>query len=157
MVYRDPGDQDEGDLVSGTRVCKACGLRKPMDEFHWAKRKTCRRRKCKECTENERRTRRSADPAKTARDERRWYLNRRYGLTPDKFNELYQDQRGLCAICQRPLGDSLHVDHDHSCCPGEVNTCGFCIRGLLCMNCNTGLGKFHDSRELLLRAVKYLG
>ena len=41
----------------------------------------------------------------------------------------------------------LTVDHNH-----ETNT----IRGLLCSNCNTGLGMFSDNPELLIAAAEYL-
>ena len=51
----------------------------------------------------------------------------------------------MCAICQRP--DPEHVDHDHE--SGEV-------RGILCFNCNGGLGQFRDDATALLRAAEYL-
>jgi hypothetical protein len=61
---------------------------------------------------------------------------------------------GLCSICQRFM-DIIHVDHDHSCCPGAM-TCGNCVRGLLCPRCNFGIGYFKDDLELLESAVSYL-
>jgi hypothetical protein len=45
------------------------------------------------------------------------------------------------------------VDHDHTCCPGEY-TCGKCVRGLLCDDCNK---KLHDSPAWHFRAIEYLG
>lgn len=55
------------------------------------------------------------------------------------------EQDGLCAICvQRP---AEHVDHTHA--TGAV-------RGLLCFNCNGGLGQFRDDSELLDLAIDYL-
>jgi hypothetical protein len=50
----------------------------------------------------------------------------------------------------------LAVDHDHNCCPSK-KTCGKCIRGLLCMDCNRGLGYFRDDTARLDRAISYLG
>lgn len=61
-----------------------------------------------------------------------------------------------CEICGRALADSqINVDHDHSCCPGQ-QTCGLCLRGLLCRSCNRGLGSFGDSIELVEGALRYL-
>ncbi|MGA4543566.1 endonuclease VII domain-containing protein [Uniformispora flossi] len=54
-------------------------------------------------------------------------------------------QFGICPICLRPRPE--HVDHDHS--SGEV-------RGVLCFNCNSGLGQFKDRPDLLRRAAAYL-
>lgn len=40
----------------------------------------------------------------------------------------------------------LAVDHDHDCCPG-VRSCGLCVRGLLCMQCNAAAGLLGDEPE----------
>jgi Recombination endonuclease VII len=79
-----------------------------------------------------------------------------YGVTPEDYTRRNKEQRNLCAICgkkerrihyktQKP--QSLSVDHDHR--SGKV-------RGLLCSDCNIGLGMFQDDLTLLLKAVKYL-
>jgi hypothetical protein len=47
------------------------------------------------------------------------------------------------------------IDHDHSCCD-SVKTCGRCVRGILCVNCNAGLGNFDDNADLLVLAIEYL-
>ncbi|MDQ3714717.1 MAG: endonuclease VII domain-containing protein [Actinomycetota bacterium] len=54
-------------------------------------------------------------------------------------------QDGLCAVCQ--MAPAGHVDHDHD--TGKV-------RGLLCFNCNGGLGQFKDRIDILAAAVDYL-
>ena len=72
------------------------------------------------------------------------HLLRKYGLTLEMYNELLAAQGGVCAYCgtSDPGGrGAFHVDHDHSCCPGE-KTCGECINGLLCSTCNIGLGHY---------------
>ena len=56
------------------------------------------------------------------------------------------EQDGLCAICREAPAE--HVDHDH-----ETER----VRGLLCFNCNGALGQFRDRRDLMLRAIAYLG
>ena len=85
------------------------------------------------------------------------YLKRIYNITPEDYNRLLTEQHGVCAICIRPPkeGTFLKVDHDHQCCPGE-KSCGKCIRGLLCSNCNAGLGFFKDSYINLNMAIDYL-
>jgi Recombination endonuclease VII len=75
----------------------------------------------------------------------------KYGLSKAKYEKLLTKQRGVCAICLRPPSERkygrLHVDHDH-----KTNK----IRGLLCYNCNHGLGLFKDNRQNLYRAANYL-
>lgn len=85
------------------------------------------------------------NPEKVAAQRRR----RNYGISDLEFNELLVKQGGLCAICKKEsVGKkTLDVDHDHD--TGE-------IRGLLCFHCNTGLGHFRDSAELLQAAKDYL-
>lgn len=94
------------------------------------------------------------------------YLNNRkaalksmYKMTPEEYVEMLDSQGGRCAICgTTDSGYKLNtfaVDHDHACCPGKY-TCGQCIRGLLCRNCNNGLGMFQDSQDYLRSATMYL-
>lgn len=76
-------------------------------------------------------------------------LRRKFGITPEDAAALLEKQGGVCGICGGPpVGRSrYHVDHDHK---------SGAIRGLLCGKCNTGLGQFNDSPELLHRAAAYL-
>lgn len=73
-----------------------------------------------------------------------------YGISPEQHELL---SRNGCNICGSSEG--LEVDHDHSCCPGR-KSCGKCIRGVLCYNHNSGLGKFQDDIQHLETAVAYL-
>lgn len=83
---------------------------------------------------------------------------RKFGLTVEAYEALLDAQGHRCAICRtdEPGGvGRWHVDHDHGCCPGQ-RSCGKCIRGLLCSECNLGLGKFRDDPERLCAALAYL-
>lgn len=62
---------------------------------------------------------------------------------------MHEKQGGACKICYKQFkqGFSANVDHDHT--TGEV-------RGLLCLNCNTGIGKLEDSVITCLNAAIYL-
>jgi Autographiviridae endonuclease VII len=64
-----------------------------------------------------------------------------------RYQTLITHQEGKCAICGEFPNKKLCHDHDHD--------TGL-IRGLLCHNCNTGLGHFKDSEKLLLKAIEYL-
>lgn len=78
----------------------------------------------------------------------------RYGLTVEAYQELLNSQGGRCATCG-VSPEKFCVDHDHSCCPG-IKTCGECVRGLLCFNCNAALGQAKDNPDILLSMVSYL-
>lgn len=73
-------------------------------------------------------------------------LMRKYKLTRDEYNKMYDNQNSCCAICgvHRSV---LLVDHNHI--SGQV-------RLLLCIKCNAGLGQFNDSIDLLNKAIQYL-
>lgn len=82
---------------------------------------------------------------------------KRYGLTPERFEEILAAQGG-CAICgaTSPGGNGqFHVDHDHGCCPPK-RACDLCFRGLLCHGCNTSLGHMADNPARLRAAADYL-
>ena len=69
------------------------------------------------------------------------HYKKRYGITSKEADELKQQ----CELCGTT--EQLHIDHNH-----KTNE----VRGVLCTNCNRGLGHFKDSSKLLLKAVQYL-
>jgi Recombination endonuclease VII len=77
------------------------------------------------------------------------YLQTNYGITLEDYNLFLEQQSEKCKICNKncPTGKSLAVDHNHE--TGKV-------RGLLCKNCNIGLGMFFDNLDFLEFAVLYL-
>lgn len=82
-----------------------------------------------------------------------------YGITIEQYNNLLVKQENKCAICKRDKSSfhkSLCVDHDHLCCSKKNSSCGKCIRGLLCQDCNILLGSAHDNKEILKEAITYL-
>ena len=75
-------------------------------------------------------------------------LKKEYGISLQDYDRLCREQKNTCAICsQKKEGEMLIVDHNHK-------TKKF--RGLLCSNCNKGLGFFKDNFELLEKARDYL-
>ena len=78
-------------------------------------------------------------------------LKTRYNITYDEYIQLYNSQEGKCAICKtpKPLGtvSGLYVDHDHKTRK---------VRGLLCPDCNSAIGKLKESEEVLMNAIEYL-
>jgi len=134
------------------RTCTKCGPR-PLSAFYAYSTKSGRsghHARCKRCQHEARKAHRRAYPAKAAAVARRRKLKANFGITPERYDEMLAAQDGVCAICRRPSPDGrrLHVDHCHS---TKKN------RGLLCHDCNRGLGIFKDSPALLLRAADYLG
>jgi hypothetical protein len=77
------------------------------------------------------------------------YLKRVYNITLEDYITLSESQNNKCKICNQicPTGKDLAVDHNHQ--TGKV-------RGLLCKNCNIGLGMFFDNLDFLESAVLYL-
>ena len=84
------------------------------------------------------------------------YCVRRYGITLTQAQAMLDEQGGCCAICAKPLtldnrdkekSEHSAIDHCHS--TGKV-------RGILCMHCNQGLGKFFDDPARLQAAASYL-
>lgn len=136
------------------KACTSCGEIKNIDLFSEDKRyKSGYRSQCRQC--------RATTPS-AQRARRSNHLKRIYGITHERWEELYDSQGGVCAICKLPetritrpnaktvaLGSKprLSVDHDHT--TGEV-------RGLLCYKCNIGIGHLQDNITLLEEAIRYL-
>lgn len=77
-------------------------------------------------------------------------LRLNYGISIEEYNSLLIRQNNKCAICGAEVGWSgrrLGIDHDHD--TGE-------IRGILCQNCNIGIGHLNNV-DLLNKAITYLG
>jgi len=88
----------------------------------------------------------------------RWRRNhdfkKKFSITLDDYDKMFEAQNGVCAICSEPetfimkgRTHSLAVDHCHS--TGKV-------RGLLCRQCNQMLGYAKDKIEILNKAIEYL-
>lgn len=86
-----------------------------------------------------------------------------YNLSLEEYNKLLEEQRNVCAICGLPelnrgikKGKAiLSIDHSKDCCPNK-KSCGKCIRGLLCSNCNSALGYFKDNPDIMENAARYI-
>jgi len=95
---------------------------------------------------------RARHPVQAALIDRRKAL-KKYGLTEELYNKLFEVQKGVCAICgnpQRPVNkfrSKLSVDQDH-----ETGA----VRGLLCCDCNIMLGHAKENQSTLLFAINYL-
>ena len=82
--------------------------------------------------------------------DREYNLMKNFNLSIDEYNKILDGQNGCCAICKTPQSEltrELSVDHNHD--TGE-------IRGLLCSNCNRGIGHLKDDITILQSAISYL-
>ena len=79
------------------------------------------------------------------------HLRYTYGISEDHYMWLLNAQKGVCAICESPdpknRWGKFSIDHCHT-----TNA----IRGLLCLDCNTGLGKFKERISIFMKAISYL-
>lgn len=137
-----------------TRFCPECNAYLPKSEFYTDRRarggltRRCRTHHARKSYDSRRRE--YDTPAKRYAYARQEMLRKKYGMTVEVYLAMSEAQGHVCKICGNPETDkygNLHVDHDH-----ETNR----VRGLLCGNCNTGLGKFRDDPNLLVAAIAYL-
>ncbi|MEU6538821.1 endonuclease VII domain-containing protein [Streptomyces sp. NPDC047000] len=119
------------DVPEGHKLCRSCGEVKPWSEWHRnATASDGLSTRCKACR---------------AAEGRAGHLKRSYGMTEAERDELLASQKGLCVICLKEPG--VHVDHCHK--TGRV-------RGVLCFNCNSAIGKLSDDPDIVRRAAAYL-
>lgn len=69
----------------------------------------------------------------------------KYGITREEYERLVDKQSNKCKICNKVA--KLSIDHCHE---------SGVVRGLLCTQCNSGLGLFKDNTEFLSSAIEYL-
>ncbi len=138
--------------AEGRKTCTLCKKRKLIAEFTPLKDNPGSfASRCKVCNNMLHREYRLRHPDKANGALRKARLKRDYGMTLEQFQEILLAQGGGCAICgtKKPkgFGEQFHVDHCHE--SGRV-------RGLLCSNCNRGLGLFGDETARLRLAIQYL-
>ena len=81
-----------------------------------------------------------------------WYIRtrfQRYGITKQAFEILLEKQQNSCAICRTEFTQDNKPQIDH--CHIKKH-----VRGLLCFNCNAGIGQFKDNPRILYGAILYL-
>lgn len=119
------------DVPPGHKLCRTCGEIKPHGEWHRnATASDGLSTRCKACR---------------AIQGREGHLKRHYGMTEAERDEMIASQMGLCVICLK--APAVHVDHCHE--TGRV-------RGVLCFNCNSAIGKLGDDPDAVRRAAAYL-
>ena len=132
--------------------CKACGLQQKHERYI-ANPEPAKQRvrewqlnNPERYQENQRRWKESGGKSRSGRKS---HLKRTFGLTAEEYTKKLEWQGGVCLICQQPPteGKLLDIDHDHK--TGLT-------RGLLCRNCNHGLGKFREDPFLLAAPAGYL-
>lgn len=98
------------------------------------------------------------------RQRERGYTLKKFGVTREWYDGQFKSQHGRCAICRRPETEIdkkygtvrvLSIDHNHACCNGQ-NSCGKCVRGLLCRACNNALTRVEAIPGWAQRACEYL-
>jgi hypothetical protein len=147
------------------KVCQGCGEEKPIQRFRSYLTAPGVRGRSPLCTSCRPHRKSPVPPGERARRKN----IRRYGLTHGQYDRLFAEQGGRCALCGEPETrihhasgtiQALSIDHDHSCCPGK-ESCGKCVRGLLCNRCNVALGQYEYLRtipnldEYLKRRLRY--
>lgn len=149
------------------RVCRVCGLEahteKDLALFKNAKNRPYGKSTiCTECDKERTRTWRTKNKESHNEYTQAYYeankdkirsgnYERKYGITLEEYNEMLEAQNNCCKICNKhedTFNKQLFVDHCHT--TGEV-------RGLLCHNCNSLLGLAYDDRNILQKAIEYLG
>ena len=137
--YRKNGDYSD-------KECTDCHKVLPLDRFYYVnKSKQFFSSYCKDCS-NKRKQKKSNGVFYRKRR-----LKRNYNLTEESFHNMLELQENKCLICGKVFDFTIKmeacIDHDHT--TGKV-------RGLLCTQCNSGLGFFKDNIEYLKKAIEYL-
>lgn len=131
------------------KQCNKCKVEKKLEDFSVNKTKPSGRNyTCKECMSIKAAQYRRDNPELHRLKDRkaRWKSN--YGITPEDYDQMLESQGNSCLTCQvhitQYFKDYFDVDHNHT--TGRV-------RGLLCHNCNTSLGKLKENKETLRKMI----
>jgi len=141
--WKNKGVDDPPPEILEKKKCGTCEEIKPAAEFFRnSSSRDGYQYDCRVCVGHYRRKR-----SRNAHDS---YLRSNYRMTIERFDEMRFRQRYRCAKCfvhEDLLKTRLHVDHHHDTAV---------LRGLLCFDCNVGIGKLGDTAESVYQAVCYL-
>lgn len=135
------GNKPEVKIVDGETLkkCNKCGEFQSLKNYYSNKRYFLgSQHYCKNCFSKWAKIRNTKEKNKISN------INR-YGLELEQYELLAEYQKGKCAICDEET--KLVIDHSH-----DTKH----IRGLLCADCNFGLGRFKDNIRILEKAILYL-
>lgn len=153
--------------MTTTKYCSGCKLELPIDQFRLRMRrgKVQPRSRCRECDKKDGRAYQQKIISNGVLSQRlkASYMNnserfrhqhirsfaRKLQIQPDKLIEFLKSHKRVCEICGQPESPNRRLDIDHN---HETND----IRGLLCSQCNIGIGYLLDKPELLRNAAEYL-
>jgi hypothetical protein len=146
------GKYTEGMYFKGNththKRCPICGELKNRSEFYkWKSRKDGLAAYCKPCF-TERNAKWAKDnPEKAKSASIATSRKIKYGISREDYSKMLVNQDNSCAICKIQIGWEASVDHCHN---------SNIVRGLLCKNCNLGLGGFKDNIQIIRKAIHYV-
>ena len=139
------------------RSCTKCGEYKAWAEYSYKRatgRKPGYQPRCKTCSlEDTRKWRESQSPERL----KDLYLRRTYGISYAEYTQRLEEQDYCCAICSRELNTNFGMEalSPNTAVVDHCHTHGH-VRGILCNECNRGLGYFKDNVNALAQAISYL-
>lgn len=123
LVLKVEATENRAMLKRGISFCCLCQKELPVEDFTWDSARNLPRSRCRFCIGVDLRA-------------------RKHNRKLSEIYRLFDFQKNTCALCGEPhnegLGKGLHLDHSHDHCPTKGESCGKCIRGLLCWLCNGG-------------------
>lgn len=132
------------------KTCRACGVFKDMSDFSRNRiMKDGYQSNCRSCAGIAYKKMSLEKPDQVKRYWRTSHLKRKFNLTNEAFEAMWEMQMGLCGMCYKPLPEAkteANVDHCHT--TGK-------IRSLLHSRCNTGFGLFQEDPAVLRLAAEY--
>ena len=137
------------------RTCTKCGTTKELNDKNFCPSKRYAEgltRICRECGNKYRSTWALGDRTDNMEISRAREFARemkKYGTTVEWYRDKLIEQSGICALCKHLSHhhgtiQRLQVDHNHDCCDLKTKSCGKCLRGLLCADCNIRLAPVED-------------